>query len=256
MQSSRSHNALAKLNILIVDDHEINREFLRAGLGRLARSVTLAAGGAEAVALCRAHDFDVILMDLHMPQMDGLATANRIRDLGTASSSARMIILTADTRPEEKVRLLDAGFDAFLNKPVSIHDLASTIELVLRPGGSGISGLGQSDGIVRLVDRRKALAAANQDDELVSQLTAMLVSELEQGLPRLDKMMKNGHFGKASGLLHQWAGAAGYAGASRFAQACRSLRRCLDQGFDSSPGTAYLDFLRVTHATRCALKTP
>lgn len=245
---------LAKLKVLVVDDHEINREFLRAGLGRLVRSVSLATSGSEAIALCQAHDFDVILMDLHMPQMDGLATADRIRDLDTVSSSARMIILTADTRPEEKIRLLDAGFDGYLNKPVSIHDLATAIEAVLRPGSGGISGAGRTDGTIRLVDTRKALSAANQDDKLVRQLTAMLVTELEQGLPRLDQMLTDGRFEQASSLLHQWAGAAGYAGASRFGQACRSLRRCLVLGLDSSPGTAYLDFLRVTHATHQALK--
>ncbi len=240
---------LARLNVLVVDDHEINREFLRAGIGRLVKRIVLAKNGIEAVELCEYHEFDVILMDLHMPQMDGLATANRIRDLGKASSSARMIILTADTRPEEKRRLLDAGFDTYLNKPVSIQQLAKAIEAVMRPGSSQVGGGGDRDSHSSLIDHRKALSAANQDDDLVKQLTAMLITELDQGLPRLDQMLINGQFDQASGLLHQWAGAAGYAGASRFVEACRSLRRCLEMGSKSSPGTAYLDFLRVTSAS-------
>lgn len=244
---------LSRLNVLVVDDHEINREFLRAGIGRLVKCIRLAENGLEAVELCEHHDFDVILMDLHMPQMDGLATANRIRDLGKASSSARMIILTADTRPEEKSRLLDAGFDTYLNKPVSVQQLARAIEAVMRPGSSQVGGGGHKDSHSSLIDHRKALSAANQDDALVKQLTAMLVTELEEGLPRLDQMLINRQFDQASGLLHQWAGAAGYAGASRFGKACRNLRRCLDLGANASPGTAYLDFLRVTSASMKAL---
>ncbi len=247
---------LSRLNVLVVDDHEINREFLRAGLGRLVQSIQMAENGLEAIELCDRHDFDVILMDLHMPQMDGLATANRIRDLGKASSSARMIILTADTRPEEKSRLLDAGFDTYLNKPVSIHELTQAIQAVMRPGGGHVGRGGPRDSQSLLVDHRKALSAANQDHDLVKQLTAMLVTELEQGLPNLDQMMMTGKFDQAAGLLHQWAGAAGYAGASRFADACRSLRRALDSGPKASPGIPYLDFLRVTSATQKALSQP
>lgn len=254
MDSPSDQTSLADLAILVVDDHEINREFLSTGLGRLAGNVSLAANGAEAIALCQSNDFDVILLDLHMPRMDGLATANRIRDLDSASAAARMIILTADTRPEERNRLLNAGIDAYLNKPITLPDLVSAINALLRPGSRHRTGQLADEQRSRLLDPKRALDAANHDADLARRLTAMLVDELQAGLPRLDDMMREGDFGRASALLHQWAGAAGYAGATRFGTSCRSLRRCLDSGLDSSPGTGYLDFLRVARATEQALR--
>ncbi|MCC5866698.1 MAG: response regulator [Wenzhouxiangella sp.] len=254
MDSPSDQSSLADLAILVVDDHEINREFLSTGLARLAGNVSLAANGAEAIALCQSTDFDVILLDLHMPRMDGLATANRIRDLDSASAAARMIILTADTRPEERNRLLNAGIDAYLNKPITLPDLVSAINDLLQPGSRHRSGRLVDEQQSRLLDHKRALDAANHDADLARRLTAMLVEELQSGLPRLDEMMRQGQFDQASALLHQWAGAAGYAGAIRFGGSCRSLRRCLDSGLDSSPGTGYLDFLRVARATEQALQ--
>lgn len=244
---------MQQLDILIVDDHAINREFLRAGLGRLAKSVNLASSGPEAIKLCAESHFDVILLDLHMPQMDGLTTANRIRDLETSSADARIMILTADTRPEEQTRLLNAGMDQVLTKPIAIADLAAAIDgqtghrtRSTLPGQRHIASTG-------LLDQQRALAAANNDQELARKLQGMLEKELQPGLAELDRMLKKGHIKEASALLHQWAGAGGYAGATRFGQACRSLRQSLNRDMDSSPGTAYLDFLRVAHATRQAL---
>jgi two-component system, NarL family, sensor histidine kinase BarA len=253
MNSSRPHSRLAELAILVVDDHAINREFLKTGLGRLAQSVDLAANGLEAIELCRQKSFDVIVLDLHMPQMDGLATANRIRDLDEAASDARMIVLTADTRPEERTRLLNAGFDHFLNKPISIPDLAEAIEQTFRPGGPPVLTDQHRIAPTRLIDEERALAASNNDPALASKLRRMLTEELETGLFELDAMLNKGERDKAAGRLHQWSGAAGYAGALRFGQCCRVLRQQLLADMDSSPGSSYLNFLRIAHATRQAL---
>jgi CheY-like chemotaxis protein len=244
------------MHILVVDDHAINREFLRAGLGRIAKRVELAASGAEAIEKCRHEGFDIILLDLHMPQMDGLATANRIRDLDDSpSADAHMIALTADTRPDERTRLLNAGFDEFLNKPISIPDLVQAIEGVVDPlkprQNPGVYPIATT----ALLDSARALAASNQDPDLALKLKQMLASELRRELPRLDALIRDADFKPASALLHQWAGAAGYAGALRFSQSCRMLRQRLLSGLDSSPGSVYLAFLRTAHATRQALES-
>ncbi len=250
MNASENPDLIKTLRILVVDDHAINREFLKTGLGRLARRIELAANGAEAIERCREAHFDVVLLDLHMPQMDGLATANRIRDLDSPSAEARMIVLTADTRPEEKTRLLNAGFDDFLNKPISIPDLVASIEAVFNPNGSCVRTDSLQVTPTSLVDTERALAASNHDPELAEKLKAMLASELESGLPALDELLQKGQYRQAGAVLHQWAGASGYAGAILFSQSCRVLRQRLLSDLDASPGTSYLNFLRTAHATR------
>lgn len=242
------------LRILVVDDHQINREFLNTGLGRLVGKVALASDGAEAIEQCRQADFDVILMDLHMPRLDGLATANRIRDLDTHSAHARMVALTADARPEERVRLLEAGFDEYLNKPITIPALMSAIEALFAPGKTRTSQPRNEIAPTRLIDRERALAASNGDAQLATRLQDMLATELDEKLPQLDRMIIAREYEKAASLLHQWAGAGGYAGAARMVHACQMLRQRLLAGLDSSPGTTYLNFLRIAHATRQTLR--
>ncbi len=254
MNASKPSALIKTLRILAVDDHAINREFLKTGLGRLARSIELAANGAEAIQCCREAHFDVVLLDLHMPQMDGLATANRIRDLDSPSAEARMIVLTADTRPEEKTRLLNAGFDDFLNKPISIPDLVASIEAVFDPNRSRLQTESLHISPTSLVDTERALAASNHDPDLARKLKTMMADELKSGLPALDQLLQKAQYTEAGAVLHQWAGASGYTGALLFSQSCRVLRQRLISGLDSSPGSSYLSFLRTAHATREALK--
>jgi CheY-like chemotaxis protein len=244
----------ASLRVLVVDDHEINREFLKAGLRRLVGSLRLAADGIAAIEMCKHEDFDVILMDLHMPRLDGLATANRIRDLETRSAHAQIVALTADARPEERARLLDAGFDDYLNKPITIPALMAAIEALFNPGAPRVAQQRQHIAPTQLIDRERALAASNNDNDLALRLQDMLAAELDEKLPELDRMISEGRHQQAASLLHQWAGAGGYAGAIRMTHACQMLRQRLLAGLDSSPGTTYLNFLRIAHATRQTLR--
>lgn len=255
MESLAGVKSIAGLRILVVDDHVINREFLKTGLTRLAAEVDLADNGLDALERCVEKHFDVILLDLHMPKMDGLATAHRIRDLDTPSSNAHLIILTADTRPEEKERLLEAGIDAFLNKPISIPDLARAIQTVRAPDSVHEDPDSRSLTPTALIDRNQALAAANQDQALVEKLSAMLAVELKTGLPELDRMLGEGQHEQAASRLHQWTGAGGYVGATRFVQACQGLREILTEDGEARIGTTYARFVRTAQATRMALES-
>ena len=254
MARSSFRQALHALKVLIVDDHEINREFLRIGLAPRVARVETAADGVSAIERCRNESFDVILMDLHMPQMDGLATALRIRDLPGPSSRARMILLTADARPEERERLLADGFDAYLNKPLSIPELIEAVTGLFgpqqRPGGRRDGSLPRT---TPLIDSERARANANDQETTAARLGHMLGRELEERLPELDRMLAKRRMQEASALLHQWTGAGGFVGAMQFSRACRILRQRLIQPDASSPGTAYAEFLRTAGATRTAL---
>lgn len=254
MPSQSSRYSLDSLRVLVVDDHRINREFLSTGLGRIVAQVALAEDGHQAIERCRNEDFDVILMDLHMPRLDGLATANRIRELDNHSAHAQMVALTADARPEERLRLLDAGFDDYLNKPITIPDLVEAIEDLFNPHGKKDPRERQPAAPTQLFDRARAMAAANDDADLAARLQDMLSRELDEKLPLLDRLIGNGEHEQAAELLHQWAGAGGYAGAMRMTQACQMLRQRLLSELDSSPGTTYLNFLRIAHATRQTLR--
>src|SRR6056297_4156775 len=83
-QGSREIEGLA---VLAVDDHEINRDFIHAALAPAVASLELACSGFEAIECCRKRRFDVVLMDLHMPDMDGLSAWEHIREQATGRST-------------------------------------------------------------------------------------------------------------------------------------------------------------------------
>ncbi|MEY2875172.1 MAG: hypothetical protein RLZZ373_2543 [Pseudomonadota bacterium] len=112
------------LRVLVTDDHPVNRQFMRALLEQLGHRVLLATNGEEAVALVREQACDLVLMDLHMPVMDGLAAARAIRGLPVPQQSGVPIVaLTADAFAESRERARQAGMDDFLAKPVQLHDV-------------------------------------------------------------------------------------------------------------------------------------
>jgi len=251
--NSLTDQALRSLRVLVVDDHGINREFLKAGLSGLVSEVATAEDGKAAVELCQDQDFDVVLMDLHMPRMDGLAACQRIRQSETASGKACILILTADARPGEQDRLLELGADGHINKPISIPKLLQAILKQVAPGAARQHLADTKEAEARLIVPGQALDTANGDCELAERMSQLFAEELGTKLPELDRRIKHGEIDSARELLHQWRGACGFAGAGRLHQACEVLRTSLQDPDGRSAGTAYVDFIRTAHATRQAL---
>jgi two-component system, sensor histidine kinase len=111
------------LRVLVADDHPVNRKFMQVLLERLGHEVLLASQGEEAVAIVQAQPCDLVLMDLHMPVMDGFAAARAIRALPGLGAQVRVMALTSDAFAESRERAREAGMDDFLAKPVQIHDV-------------------------------------------------------------------------------------------------------------------------------------
>jgi CheY-like chemotaxis protein len=118
---------------LIVDDNATNRLVLSTLLESLGLQCELAVSGVEAVNACDGGAWDAIFMDIHMPEMDGMAATRAIRKREAREGRARtpIIAVTASVRPEDVVRYDAAGMDAVVPKPVSLDALADAIVRVL-----------------------------------------------------------------------------------------------------------------------------
>jgi CheY-like chemotaxis protein len=116
-----------QLRVLLVDDDPVNREVGEAILHRLGHRPTIAGNGASAVALAHDQAFDIILMDLHMPDMDGVEAALRISKLNLPKM-LRIIAVTADMSPSARERLAGAGIARIVSKPILINALREAIE--------------------------------------------------------------------------------------------------------------------------------
>ncbi len=120
------------LNVLVVEDHPVNRMILEAWLGSAGHASVSAENGQIAVAMAEDQTFDLIVMDVNMPVMDGLTATRAIRAGDGVNRETPIVVLSASARSEDHAAGLDAGADAYLNKPI---DFAALADLMNRVGG-------------------------------------------------------------------------------------------------------------------------
>ena len=115
------------LRILMADDAAANRELVVAILGGMGVSLETVEDGAQAVEAARGGGYDLILMDVHMPVMDGLDATRAIRALDGEAGRVPIIALTANVQPEQVLRCREAGMDDHVGKPIQVAELLRVI---------------------------------------------------------------------------------------------------------------------------------
>jgi CheY-like chemotaxis protein len=111
------------LHVLIADDNALNQNLLKRLVAKLGHSVDVVSNGREAVASVAQQAYDAVLMDVLMPEMDGLTAAEAICRRWPRGSRPRLIALTAMAGPGDRERCLKAGFDDYMSKPVHLDEL-------------------------------------------------------------------------------------------------------------------------------------
>lgn len=119
------------LRVLVVDDHDINRRAVELILAPLDCEIATAADGLLALAQCETSAFDVIFMDVRMPELDGRETTRRLRAGGGPNASVPVIAVTADTSPDDIAACMAAGMTCFVSKPLTPAALLGALDHVL-----------------------------------------------------------------------------------------------------------------------------
>lgn len=122
---------LPRLRILLVEDNRVNQLVAMRFLDRLGQEVVVAGDGAEAVSIAKEQAFDVILMDMQMPVMDGIEATRRIIAEGGHCAATPIIAMTANASDDDRRRCIEAGMAGFESKPVTIERLRSVIQSIL-----------------------------------------------------------------------------------------------------------------------------
>ncbi|MCI4656201.1 response regulator, partial [Cryobacterium zhongshanensis] len=125
-------DAVSGLRILLAEDNLVNQKVAQLMLAKGGHRVDTVSNGLEAVHAAQLGDFDVVLMDVHMPIVDGLEATRLIRVLGDSIRQPMIIALTASVTAEARRACLDAGMDQYLSKPIRVQELADALALTLR----------------------------------------------------------------------------------------------------------------------------
>jgi DNA-binding response OmpR family regulator len=157
--------------ILIVEDEKGMASFLSRGLGARGYTTKVVGDGASATAIATDEDFDLVILDLGLPDIDGLSVLREIRRRGERMP---VIILTARDDTGEKVEGLDAGGDDWVTKPFKLDELLARVRVQLREGKGSEQTMLEAGSIMLDIRTRKAM----KDGEVID-LTAREFTMLE-----------------------------------------------------------------------------
>ncbi len=243
--------AQAVLHVLVVDDITINREIAGSFLRAAGHRVTCADSGAEAVAMVETTDFDVVLMDVRMPEMDGLEATRRIRALPNPRGQVPIVALTAQAFSEQVAECRKAGMNGHLPKP---FDPNSLLAAVLRAAASGLVAeespappTAPSAPLIRAVGSELLVCNAAMFERTVFYLPAEAVASYLQAiaergealLHRLrepDALVHDGD--RLADAAHAIAGSAGMFGFERLTMMGRRFERAVNAGAADAPALA------------------
>lgn len=241
-----------RLGILVVDDVKANRDVAGALLASLGHDISFAGGGAEALEKLPKEAFDLVLMDLQMPHMDGFATARAIRAMPAPLGQIPIFALTASVMPEQIAAAQEAGMNGHIGKPLSREALATalsglrslTTNRAIRPE-SGYDTVSLSDAaildqqVLELLQSELRSAAAGVVREFMVEMKNIrdqFATELGQAVPRADVIAQN---------AHRLLGAARTLGAMQLAQQVAEFQKLQprDSGVFHSRNTEMLKHL-------------
>ena len=172
--------ASTPLNILVAEDNELSAQVLEQALVRQGHRVRLASNGREVLTLAEQGSFDLLLLDVHMPELDGFQVVRAIRERElTAGGHLPIIALTARSRKEDRERCLAAGMDDFQTKPIRPADLLAAIDRVLSAHSS------RSSRRQDLLDAPVLLAACGGDPTLLGKMCQTLTARVPEHLAGL-----------------------------------------------------------------------
>ncbi len=247
-EAPRLRNAakLPPLRVLAADDVPQNLELLQLLLERRGHTMKSAADGAQAVALAAAEDFDVVLMDVQMPNMDGLAATRAIRADAENSGRARVpiIAMTASVLDAHRRASAEAGMDGFASKPVDWFAMSHEIARVLGMGG-GAEAPPEVPG-QHVLNRRAGLRRWAGREDAYGQALAHFAAEYGTMDTALATLLQAGDAVGAHALAHKVRGVAANLGLERLAGALGKLEQA-EPGEDAySPVQQEMSVVRAT----------
>jgi CheY-like chemotaxis protein/HPt (histidine-containing phosphotransfer) domain-containing protein len=212
------------LRILVAEDHPINQEFASRALRAAGHSVTLAASGEEAVAAALAAEYDVVLMDIQMPVLDGLQATVAIRRHEVNSTRRVPIVaMTAHAMAGDRDKCLAAGMDGYIVKPIRLSALYEAVQAAAHLPARQAADRAPGE---EPFDRQGLLEAVGGDMDFLQRLLLMLEEDLPSSRQRIEAALAERDWSSLSGAAHSVKGVVKNFHALGAARAAEQLEQC------------------------------
>ncbi|NLY00616.1 MAG: response regulator [Rhodopirellula sp.] len=201
------------LRILLAEDSLVNQKLASALLAKHGHTVTVAANGREALALLQAQPFDLVFMDVQMPEMDGLEATAAIRTREKATGAHLPIIaMTAHAMKGDRERCLAAGMDEYIAKPFRAQHLFEVLESVLGSSPAPAEPSQPPLPTRNLPDRSELLRAVGGDEDLLKTLVEAVLEEAPRQMDAIRQALADGNSKALALAAHTLKGAVRYFG--------------------------------------------
>lgn len=206
-----------RMSILLVEDNPVNQELATRLLQKRRYTVVVACNGKEALDYINTQHFDLILMDIQMPIMDGFEATKAIRNQEkNTEKHVPIVAMTAHAIKGIKEHCLEVGMDGYISKPIRYEKLFETIDLILSPGAVTITKKETSEkkNVEKLFDRDVALARVDGDSELLREIIHIFFEDTPYKMEKLHQAIENNDATSVEMQAHSLKGSAGNIGAN------------------------------------------
>ncbi|MDX9963907.1 transporter substrate-binding domain-containing protein [Desulfobacter postgatei] len=216
-------------NILLAEDHDINQQVAKEILESAGFFVQIANNGEQALSMSLSQDFDLVLMDLQMPVMDGYEATREIRRYKTAGALP-IVAMTASAMPRDRAKAMAAGMNSHVSKPIDLKELFQTLSRWIKPGDRPVpNGFGEKpDKEISLNDVpgisvQQALSRMDKNEALYLGLLEKFRQNYAHAHRDLRDLIEKGQDEDAQRLAHSIKGVAGNIGMTELQAAAANL---------------------------------
>jgi PAS domain S-box-containing protein len=229
-------SAFSGIRVLVVDDNRINRQALELILRRSGFLVTLAQNGYEALDLARKLDFDLILMDIQMPGIDGYETTIQLRKLDHPNAKAPIVAVTANAQTSAKERAIEVGMNEAITKPIKPDQIFQLVEGYMNSHQIHRRNLPTIHLPITLPVFHWADFAKRFEGmfDLGKQIVTAFQEDMAGDLKKIQDAVAGQDFEAIRKAVHYFKGSASYCSADRVVWVCQQmLERAKNESFDS-----------------------
>ena len=218
------------LNILVAEDNTVNQKVVQQLLAHLGYRADVVANGAEALNALDRQNYDLVLMDVQMPEMDGLEASRRIRARYGPTAAPRIIAMTANAMPGDRENCLAAGMNGYIAKPLELDDLRGALQAYADPEKTPPA----VPPLLSIIDQRRINQLIELQDEntphLVADIIDLFLADSPKHITKLIGAVAESNASILQSSAHRFLSSIENLGAVRMREPCLALERLGKEG--------------------------